>query len=220
MKIRAISNFSTKKVSPKNINSTPMKPAFKADVRIADKYYDNDSVSDEQVNQMERLLEEAKTAYQDIGNDNLLVILSPVIRKRFLAKDAIDIAAVAVYKDTEKARLDIIEQLKSDFKDSDDMIKPYVKKDGYTDYLTQSAFYYQNLSVTAGEKRKPVTTKKALDWFITMASKSYTLGEYRPLTKGQHIKIYRDKPMKDTIHDALHPDFDDLNPNTIGTPSP
>lgn len=220
MKIVSINNFAVRKPTPKKVNSTPMKPAFKADVRISDKWYSNNSVTDKQINEMERLLEDAKTAYQNIGNDNLLVVLAPVIRKRFLAKDALDVAAVAVYKDPEKARLDIIEKLKKECPDNEYLVEQYIKNDDNTDSLTQSAHYIPYLSVQAEAPRDSVTTKQVLDWFFTCMENEDTLGDYRITTRQQHIRIMREPTYKDALYETFHPNLSNFNPDTITTPSP
>lgn len=226
MRIGYINSFSTPKVNEKNLKSTPMKPSkanmsFKADVRIADMcYFNNNSVTDEQVNKMENLLEWAKNAYKDWGSDNLLIVLTPVIRKRFLAKDALDIAVTAAYKDPERAKKDAIEKWTEYEKNETDLryscLSSYTKDDDYTQFLITAPHFIAALSKEHDKPRQAVTTKEDLDQYMEYVITKDSLDRQSLFTKGQHIRVTRGGIIRDTLSDMF--DYSDDTTPLSGTP--
>lgn len=226
MRIGYINSLCPPKTHKKDLKSTPVKPSktnisFKADVRIADKcYLDNNSVTDEQINKMENLLEDAKTAYKDWGSDNLLVVLTPIIRKRFLAKDALDIAVTAAFKDPERAKKEAIEKLTEQEKNETDKrysrLSYYTKDNDYTEFLVTSPHFIAALSKEHDRPRQAVTTKEDLDQYMNYVTNATSLARMEELTKGQHIRITRGGIIRDTLSDMF--DYSDDTTPLSGTP--
>lgn len=195
MKIGAVNSFCTGNTSTTKRNGTPIKPAFKADVRVADMFYPNNkSVDDYQINDMQTLLENAQYDYKSVGNDNLLVVLAPVIRKHPIFKDALDIAVTATYKDPQRAQREILRSKRS----FDPTYKDYHANDDYTDFLVTSPHYIPALSKEMGHSDNKVTTKEDLDnYMFNYLGKLDTLSRKEDLTLQQHVRITRDSSIKD-----------------------
>lgn len=115
-------NYSSK-INNKNRNLSANKvvqnplynnPSFKADVRVD--YESLKSFPEEHQKLIRPILDHAKTAYKDLGNDNMLFSIKPVVTPDKRPKDRFyGISITRTFKDSEAARTSILENNDKDF---------------------------------------------------------------------------------------------------------
>ncbi len=115
MRVGSVSAYSYPKIKKnQNANSSRYNQSFKADVRIVEsEIFNEECLPRNHAENMVKVLAYAKNAYKDLGNDNMLLILTPFTNNaKWKRNITSDIAITYGYKDVEKARLDLIEHYK------------------------------------------------------------------------------------------------------------
>ena len=115
MRVGSVSAYSYPKIKKnQNANSYRYNQSFKADVRIVEsEIFNEECLPRNHAENMVKVLAYAKNAYKDLGNDNMLLILTPFTNNaKWKRNITSDISITYGYKDPEKARLDLIEHYK------------------------------------------------------------------------------------------------------------
>lgn len=79
MRVSSIGSFgySTPKTASKKNQPQLKNPAFKADVKVTQFSFSEEEMPEEQAKPLLRALVHAKTAYKNLGSDNILITLKP-----------------------------------------------------------------------------------------------------------------------------------------------
>lgn len=94
-------------------------PSFKADVRVDYEPLNNFPEAHQKL--IRPILDHAKTAYKDLGNDNMLFFIKPIVTPDKRSKDRFySISIKKTFKDTETARTSILENKDRDFPNTSD----------------------------------------------------------------------------------------------------
>lgn len=116
MRVSSIGSFgySSPKFAPQKHQSRPNAPAFKADVRVTQFSFSEEEMPENQAKSLLSTLVHAKTAYKNLGSDNILIILKPFTNGETKSKKIkSNIRITAVYKDAKKALDEIKENVKN-----------------------------------------------------------------------------------------------------------
>lgn len=109
-------NNQSKNISKNSVNQNTFynNPSFKADVRVD--YGALGGFPEAHQKLIRPVLDHAKTAYEDIGNDNMLFFIRPIVTSDWRPKNRFySIAIKKTFKDPETARTSILENNDKDY---------------------------------------------------------------------------------------------------------
>lgn len=114
-------NNQSRNVNRNSINQSTFynNPSFKADVRVD--YKPIDSFPEAHQKLIRQVLDHAKTAYKDLGDDNMLFFIRPIVATNWRPKNNMySIAIKRTFKDAELAGTSILKNNDRDFPNDDD----------------------------------------------------------------------------------------------------
>lgn len=118
MRVGSIGSFGAYSAPKNNVKQQNNPPSFKADVRIMPtQFWSPEEMPPEHALQIIEILKHAKTAYKNLGSDNLLIQIQPVMdTSEGKSKKNIGCGIDMFYgfKDAETARKEILENRKKD----------------------------------------------------------------------------------------------------------
>ena len=109
MKINSITTYK------QNNNFNTKSPSFKADVRILPLLDTDCYIPAENEAAANKTLQQAKEELKKYGSDNIMLILAPFVKKRVFGMDRIDLRMIALFKDYDVAKKEILNSMSEDW---------------------------------------------------------------------------------------------------------